>query len=97
MTPSQSSTAAIPLRGAAAALMIFAGVSCIIAGGLIGQLHLLEKLIAQIEGAHIERFIGLIEGCAIASLFAGLGIALKATEKRLRSQDPIDLPTDNEQ
>jgi uncharacterized membrane protein required for colicin V production len=97
MTASASSPTSLPLRGAVAILLIFMGVSCMIGGGLIGKLAFLEKLIAQIEGAHIERFTGLIEGCAIALLFAGLAIALKATEKRLRTQEQIDWTTDSEQ
>ena len=87
MTASARASTHIPLRGIAAALLIVAGISSMIGGGLISDLNYIEKFIADIEKAHIERFIGLIEGGSIALLFIGLAIALKSVERRLRIED----------
>lgn len=57
------------LRGTAAILMTITGFA-IIVGGI---------LYAQIAGT--QRYIGVIEGCAILLVFAGIVIALKTAEK----------------
>jgi hypothetical protein len=87
MTASTRASSSIPLRSAAAFLMIGAGISSMIAAGLIGDLNYIEQLIGQIQKAHIERFVGVIEGSAIALLFIGLAVALKSVERSIRIED----------
>lgn len=68
-TTRQSAGFFLYLRGTAAILMTITGFACIVGGILYGEL------------AHTERYIGVIEGCAIALVFAGITIALKTVEK----------------
>jgi hypothetical protein len=87
MTASTRASSSIPLRGAAAFLLIFAGISSMIGAGVIGDLNYIEQLIGEIQKAHIERFIGIIEGSSIGLLFIGLAVALKAVERTVRIED----------
>jgi preprotein translocase subunit SecY len=87
MTASTRASSSIPLRGAAAILLIFAGIASMIVAGFIGALNYIEQLIGEIQKAHIERFIGVIEGGSIALLFIGLAVALKTVERTLRIED----------
>ena len=87
MTASTRASSSIPLRGAAATLLIFAGIASMITAGFIADLNYIERLIEEIQKAHIERFIGVIEGGSIALLFIGLAVALKTVERTLRVED----------
>jgi hypothetical protein len=59
---------------AAASLMTFTGFLFLVVGRLLTEV------------AHIERFIGEIDGLSIALVFAGIAVALKTMEHRLRAQ-----------
>lgn len=87
MTASTRASSSIPLRGASAILLIFAGIASMIVAALIADLNYIERLIGEIQKAHIERFIGIIEGSSIALLFIGLAVALKTVERTLRIDD----------
>lgn len=68
-TTTRSAGFLLYVRGTAAILMTITGFACIVGGILYTEL------------AHSERYIGAIEGCAIALVFAGITIALKTVEK----------------
>ncbi len=59
---------------AAAVFMTLTGFLALMAGGLV------------IARAHIERFTGEIDGFSIALVFAGIALALKTMEHRLRAK-----------
>jgi hypothetical protein len=83
MTASNPTAARILLLtgSAAAILMTFTGFLFLVTGSLL------------IGHAHIARFIGEIDGCSIALVFAGIALALKTIEHRLRADQDYP-PTD---
>lgn len=63
------------LQGTAAILMTVTGFAFIIGAALISEL------------THVDKFLGEIEGCSVALVFAGVAVALKTVEKSLRSTE----------
>ncbi len=63
------------LCGTAAILMTLTGLFFLIGGGLVSLF------------AHSEKFIGEIDGYSIALVFAGVAVALKTIELRLRAEE----------
>ncbi len=82
MNASDPTAARILLRtgSAAAILMTSTGFLFLAAGSLI------------LARTHIERFTGEIDGFSVALVFAGIAVALKTMEHRLRSGENHTLP-----
>ena len=71
---------------AAARTLLLVGSATAIVMTLTGFLFLVAGRLFT-ELAHIERFTGEIDGFSIALVFAGIAVALKTMEHRLRARE----------
>ena len=69
----------------ATGILLFMGSTAAILMTATGLLFLFAGLLIS---AHLEKFIGEVDGVSIALVFAGVAVALKVMEKRLQARQP---------